>query len=31
MLENLLDTLGIKNMPERFFKLDETSLSIDPT
>ena len=30
MLENLLDTLGIKHMPERFFNLDETGLSLDP-
>ena len=30
MLENLLDTLGIKDMPERFFNLDETGLSLDP-
>ena len=30
MLENLLDTLGIKVMPERFFNLDETGLSLDP-
>ena len=27
MLEN---TLGIKDMPERFFNLDETGLSLDP-
>ena len=30
MLENLLDTFGIKDMPERFFNLDETGLSLDP-
>ena len=30
MLGNLLDTLGIKDMPEKFFNLDETGLSLDP-
>ena len=30
MLENLLDTLAIKDMSERFFNLDETGLSLDP-
>ena len=30
MLENLLDTLGIKDLPKRFFNLDETGLSLDP-
>ena len=29
MLENLLDTLGIKDMPEKLFNLDETGLSLD--
>ena len=30
MLENRLDVLGIKDMPERFSNLDETGLSLDP-
>ena len=30
MLENYLDTLGIKDLPKRFFNSDETCLSLDP-
>eukprot|EP00794_Sanderia_malayensis_P020961 gene20961-23011_t len=30
MLEKLLDDLGIKDMPERIYNLDETGLSLDP-
>eukprot|EP00794_Sanderia_malayensis_P008667 gene8667-9600_t len=29
-LEKFLDDLGIKDMPERIYNLDETGLSLDP-